>query len=37
VEGFDFRREKMNFVIHSMVPDSWLMLLKMEAWTGNGK
>ncbi|NBQ55728.1 MAG: NAD(P)-dependent oxidoreductase [Verrucomicrobia bacterium] len=32
VEGFDFPREKMNFVIHSMVPDPGMPLPEMEAW-----
>ncbi len=32
VEGFAFPREKMNFVIHSMVPDPGMPLPEMEAW-----
>ena len=32
VEGFAFPREKMNFVIHSMVPDLGMPLPEMEAW-----
>jgi nucleoside-diphosphate-sugar epimerase len=32
VEGFAFPREKMNFVIHSMVPDPGVRLPEMEAW-----
>lgn len=37
VEGFAVPREKMNFVIHSMAPDSWLTLPEMETWTRMGK
>jgi dTDP-glucose 4,6-dehydratase len=36
VEGFAFPREKMNFIIHSMVPDSGMPLLKMETWFSAG-
>jgi nucleoside-diphosphate-sugar epimerase len=36
VEGFVFPREKMNFVIHSMVPDPGMPLPEMEAWFGAG-
>ena len=36
VEGFSFPREKMNFIIHSMVPDSGMHLLKMETWFSAG-
>lgn len=36
VEGFEFPREKMNFVIHSMVPDPRMPLPEMEAWFGVG-
>ena len=32
VEGFAFPREKINFVIHSMVSDSGMPLPEMEAW-----
>lgn len=32
VEGFVFPQEKINFVIHSIVPDSGMPLPEMEAW-----
>jgi len=36
VEGFAFPTEKINFVIHSMVPDLGMPLPEMEAWFGAG-